>query len=1043
MRRRVQAQRKFAMGTTAPNSRQHPRESNIDRISDTPPEDTNVFAVHSSTRSMLDVVSFEAMHQHIQPVVRLKRLQVPVDQVDTGPVSSKRTRNSSSLGDDDMPVDHRTNGRSKRNNPCPSDLINSVPQIFLFRETVLKNRCYSCTKCKKITLVSNILKRIEGKIDLSSLFPNGERFEDILTYIDLMEDFPHNGDIFNDKGKKLLMNNTAVNNKNEVKTTSVENVTSKTRQSNLENVAPKKRASDVENVAPSKSRQSDVSNVTSTRSRQANADLAASKSRQSNSENGPPSRTRHTNVENGATSRARQVNVEAPSRRRQSNVVPVENSATTRNRPSNTENQTMGKNRQTIAENITKNRNVVNVSSSKGRQSKVDSTIPTRSRQSNIETTVRQSARNRQRVLSTSSSSDDEVLAKKTKNNIDLPEAPVFRPTPDEFKCPIKYIESRLEEASKFGLCKIIPPDGFKPPCKVDNEMRFGTTNHYIGRMFRRWGSASRQLATIKVVLAPEKVPFKRPPLLGGIEVNLPKLFDIVQSMGGLKSKITAEQWDKIAKQLDYYEYVKNPGPKLEKIYVKYLLPYDTMSSLERSQLVDKVGHQWAKRNQMMLNRASSPLHRQKSMLSETDSSDSDDSMCIEDRKIYEALAETEDCIVAGRAMTTGMFKKVAETASKAFFASSPMSTEAIELAYWRVVGSGAEHVCVNAASIDTGASGFGFPNRDKEDSYTRHPWNLKRISEDPDNILSFLGPVGGMTVPTMHLGMVFSTSCLHRDPHGLPWIEYMHEGADRVWYGINNEQSEKFRAAVESLCPTFCQNKSVWLPSDITVIPPNLLREKNVSLCRTVQRPGEFIIVCPNAYSCSLATGMTMSESVYFATSAWVKNLRHDFEQLRNSCEPSMFPLEQLLLSFVKDASTPVEVLKEIQTLFNDIIEDELRNRRELRKIGLKNIQRASKIEVQEECEICRKSLYLSWGRGLLNKKSVLCSEHTLLALQKPEYRNMLKEKLTINYIVNYTVVTAATRNLELILKDYKARDQKKLNTTIIIFHSEVSNYN
>ena len=54
-----------------------------------------------------------------------------------------------------------------------------------------------------------------------------------------------------------------------------------------------------------------------------------------------------------------------------------------------------------------------------------------------------------------------------------LIEAPIFKPTPAEFKDPIKYIQGIRKIAEPFGMCKIIPPSSFKPECNVDDDMRF------------------------------------------------------------------------------------------------------------------------------------------------------------------------------------------------------------------------------------------------------------------------------------------------------------------------------------------------------------------------------------------------------------------------------------------------------------------------------------------------------------------------------------------------------------------------------------------
>ncbi|GLV46232.1 Jumonji AT rich interactive domain 2 [Carabus blaptoides fortunei] len=47
------------------------------------------------------------------------------------------------------------------------------------------------------------------------------------------------------------------------------------------------------------------------------------------------------------------------------------------------------------------------------------------------------------------------------------------------------------------------------------------------------------------------------------------------------------------------------------------------------------------------------------------------------------------------------------------------------------------------------------------------------------------MGPIMAITVPTLHVGMVFSACCWYRDPHGLPWIKYLHTGANKIWANL------------------------------------------------------------------------------------------------------------------------------------------------------------------------------------------------------------------------------------------------------------------
>ncbi|KAJ8722257.1 hypothetical protein PYW08_004659 [Mythimna loreyi] len=86
---------------------------------------------------------------------------------------------------------------------------------------------------------------------------------------------------------------------------------------------------------------------------------------------------------------------------------------------------------------------------------------------------------------------------------------------------------------------------------------------------------------------------------------------------------------------------------RLEQIYMKYLLPYDTLSHQERQEIMHRVKIAWNKKNQKLLDRAMNPLYRQKRMLGLMDSSD--DEAEEEDTKF--ALKTAEDCILKGPLM--------------------------------------------------------------------------------------------------------------------------------------------------------------------------------------------------------------------------------------------------------------------------------------------------------------------------------------------------------------------------------------------------------
>lgn len=221
---------------------------------------------------------------------------------------------------------------------------------------------------------------------------------------------------------------------------------------------------------------------------------------------------------------------------------------------------------------------------------------------------------------------------------------------------------------------------------------------------------------------------------------------------------------------------------------------------------------------------------------------------------------------------------------------------------------------------------------------------------------------------------MVFSACCWYRDPHRLPWIEYLHTGGKKIWYGIPDSMSDLFHKTLKNLVPNYCRNKSLWLPSDTAMVPPNILVENGVSLSRTVQEPGQFVVVFPKVFTCSISTGYVVSESVYFAPQDWLKTAEHAFSELRESCEPSMFSLDRLLLSIATDLRSNVEVLKQILPSLQKLCDKEKTARKKLRELGLIAMEKLplpdapsskKRRKLQDgndyECEICRKNLFIS----------------------------------------------------------------------------------
>lgn len=131
-----------------------------------------------------------------------------------------------------------------------------------------------------------------------------------------------------------------------------------------------------------------------------------------------------------------------------------------------------------------------------------------------------------------------------------LVEAPIFRPSEKEFTDPIEYLEKIRMECEPFGICRIIPPASFKPECQLSDSMRFTAYNQYIHRTFRRYGPNSRQLEAIRLHLDSLNIDCRTLPCIGGVEIDLPGLYDAVEELGGLGTVLESNMWGKVADKL-------------------------------------------------------------------------------------------------------------------------------------------------------------------------------------------------------------------------------------------------------------------------------------------------------------------------------------------------------------------------------------------------------------------------------------------------------------------------------------------------------------
>ncbi|XP_046564142.1 LOW QUALITY PROTEIN: protein Jumonji-like [Haliotis rubra] len=396
-----------------------------------------------------------------------------------------------------------------------------------------------------------------------------------------------------------------------------------------------------------------------------------------------------------------------------------------------------------------------------------------------------------------------------------LMEVPTFRPSEEEFRDPIQYIESIRAAAEPYGMCQIIPPSSWKCESKINEDMRFTAQVQLVHKLYKRWGPNSQFTASANKHLDAIGANLEPSPQIGGVEVDLCKLSRTILEFGGMQNVVDKRKWVKIADAMKIPKLAQDRGMRLYDVYCKYLLPYDTLSMDEKTCLEQSV-------------------------------------MSERQRKEKSGKGEDEEAIVKGKSNPLSTFNRVARNVRSMWFKDEP-TPEQVECEYWRLVEGRSNHVAVQCGHVSTSTQGSGFPSK-KDSPYARHSWNLNNLSENPKCILRCLGPVSGATIPTLHIGMLFATSCWCTDVHHLPYIQYLHTGADIVWYSIPKQQEGKLKTAMKELVPSLVSQDPHWLKEDTVMVNPSRLTARGVTVARCVQKPKTFVAIFSKSYTATIS---------------------------------------------------------------------------------------------------------------------------------------------------------------------------------------------
>lgn len=626
-----------------------------------------------------------------------------------------------------------------------------------------------------------------------------------------------------------------------------------------------------------------------------------------------------------------------------------------------------------------------------------------------------------------------------------MDEIPVLRPSAKEFHDPLVYIESVRAQVEKYGMCRVIPPPDWRPECKLNDEMRFVTQIQHIHKLGRRWGPNVQRLACIKKHLRSQGITMDELPLIGGCELDLACFFRLINEMGGMQQVTDLKKWNKLADMLRIPKTAQDRLAKLQEAYCQYLLSYDSLSPeehrrLEKEVLMEKeilekrkgpleghTEHDYNKFHPLPRFEPKNGLingvaHRNgfRSKLKEVGQAQlktgrrrlfaQEKEVVREEEEDKGVLSDFHKCIYKGRSVSLTTFYRTARNIMNMCFSKEPAPAE-IEQEYWRLVEEKDCHVAVHCGKVDTNTHGSGFPVG-KSEPFSRHGWNLTVLPNNTGSILRHLGAVPGVTIPWLNIGMVFSTSCWSRDQNHLPYIDYLHTGADCIWYCIPAEEESKLEDVVHTLLQANGTPGLQMLESNVMISPEVLCRE-GIKVHRTVQQSGQFVVCFPGSFVSKVCCGYSVSETVHFATTQWTSMGFETAKEMKRRHIAKPFSMEKLLYQIAQAEAKKENgpTLSTISALLDELRDTELRQRRQLFEAGLHSSARYGshdsnsavadgkkkprkwlQLETSERrCQICQHLCYLSMVVQE-NENVVFCLECALRHVEKQKSCRGLK---------------------------------------------------
>ena len=243
--------------------------------------------------------------------------------------------------------------------------------------------------------------------------------------------------------------------------------------------------------------------------------------------------------------------------------------------------------------------------------------------------------------------------------NIEVEQLPKIPAKLTEVKCVCLKPEHQkdffqcMKDIKTHNVSLLSVPDDAKVAGYMLDDINMDVHRQHVDRLKHSHGINFLTTQTFMKQMEKESIPTAELPRIGMWEVDLPLLRDVVDSFGGIERVNRDQSWKSIADSIHIPKTASRRVQKTETTYLKYILPYQTLSVGEQEQLRDSVQEEIAQGNSFR---------------------------CISNVAwSVESLGEKE--------VTAGAFKKMADGYQNMYCKNG--STEAVENMFWETVGRG------------------------------------------------------------------------------------------------------------------------------------------------------------------------------------------------------------------------------------------------------------------------------------------------------------------------------------------------------------------